>query len=308
MIGVRQAGLRSKRLRPNIAVRPSTSSVQVEDASGTDADTTEMAPGPASPETSAAFTVAPEVVYSPIVPLPRFVTNRFPPDTARPNGPFNPEEIKALLTVAPEVVYSPIVPLSKFVTNRFPPDTAIPTGRFNPEEIKALLTVAPEVVYSPIVLLKPFVTNRFPPDTARPTGPANPEIKALLTVAPEVVYLPIVLLSKFVTNRFPPDNAIPGGRFNPEEIKALLIVAPEVVYSPVVLACSFATNICPRLPAGMTQQSAADATKPERVNRIFIGFLSHPKGESHFSESPAATLHRNGWPIRIRRNVQQLAQ
>ena len=63
--------------------------------------------------------VAPELVYSPIVPLPLFTTNRFPPDKAMPVGRFNPE-IKALLTVAPEVVYSPIVPDPSFTTKICP--------------------------------------------------------------------------------------------------------------------------------------------------------------------------------------------
>jgi hypothetical protein len=51
---------------------------------------------------------APEVVYSPIVPRLRFVTNRSEPTTAMPTGEFNPE-ISEAFTVAPEVVYSPIV-------------------------------------------------------------------------------------------------------------------------------------------------------------------------------------------------------
>ena len=63
---------------------------------------------------SAGFTVAPEVVYSPILPvsLVRFklVTNKFPPETAMPCGRLSPE-ISAGSTVAPEVVYSPIVPV-----------------------------------------------------------------------------------------------------------------------------------------------------------------------------------------------------
>ena len=70
-----------------------------------------MSNGEFNPEISEAFTVAPEVVYSPIVPLPSFATNRFDPDTAMPIGSFNPE-ISEAFTVAPEVVYSPIVPLS----------------------------------------------------------------------------------------------------------------------------------------------------------------------------------------------------
>ena len=53
---------------------------------------------------------APEVVYSPIVPVKVFETNRSEPETAMPTGPLNPET-KAGFTVAPEVVYSPIVPI-----------------------------------------------------------------------------------------------------------------------------------------------------------------------------------------------------
>src|SRR2546429_2203032 len=39
-----------------------------------------------------SLTVAPEVVYSPIVPLAPFATNRFPPETAMPVGVFNRSE------------------------------------------------------------------------------------------------------------------------------------------------------------------------------------------------------------------------
>jgi hypothetical protein len=67
-----------------------------------------MASGPDNPEISAAFTVAPEVMYSPIVPALAFVTNRSEPDTAMPSGNNNPE-ISAAFTVAPEVVYLPTV-------------------------------------------------------------------------------------------------------------------------------------------------------------------------------------------------------
>jgi len=119
-----------------------------------------------------------------------------------------------------------------------------------------------------VPLLK-FATNRFPPDTAMPSGKFNPEIKALSTVVPEVVYSPIVPLLEFETNRFPPDNAILNGLFNPE-IKALLTVAPEVVYSPIVPLLGFVSKICARAVPGMAQ-SAAEATKPERINRIILG-------------------------------------
>jgi hypothetical protein len=45
-----------------------------------------MYSGLLKPEISAAFTVAPAVVYSPIVLLLLFVTNRSEPDTATPDG------------------------------------------------------------------------------------------------------------------------------------------------------------------------------------------------------------------------------
>ena len=70
-----------------------------------------MPKGPFNPVMSEAFTVAPEVVYSPIVPSPKFVTKRFDPDMAMSPGRFNPEMSEAF-TVAPEVVYSPTVPSS----------------------------------------------------------------------------------------------------------------------------------------------------------------------------------------------------
>ena len=51
-----------------------------------------MSYGPFSPDTREAFTVSPEVVYSPIVPVWGFVTNRFDPHTAMPLGSANPED------------------------------------------------------------------------------------------------------------------------------------------------------------------------------------------------------------------------
>lgn len=66
--------------------------------------------GPFNPEISEAFTVAPDVVYSPIVSLPKFVTNKCDPNTAIERGPLNPD-ISDAFTVAPKVVYLPIVPL-----------------------------------------------------------------------------------------------------------------------------------------------------------------------------------------------------
>src|SRR5215469_5737176 len=102
-----------------------------------------------------AFTVAPEVVYSAIVLVPGFSTNRFDPETAI--GPAGTPVNRVAFTVAPEVVYSPIVSF-KPVTNRFDPDTATLTGRTNPV-ISAGLTAVPEVEYSPIKLLSRSTTK-----------------------------------------------------------------------------------------------------------------------------------------------------
>jgi hypothetical protein len=111
---------------------------------------------------SEAFTVVPEVVYSPILPVPLLTTKRFDPDTAMPTGKFNPV-MSAAFTAVPEVVYSPIVPvLTAFPTNRFDPDTAMPLGPFNPE-ISEAFTVAPEVVYAPIVPRLKFVSKILSP-------------------------------------------------------------------------------------------------------------------------------------------------
>jgi hypothetical protein len=125
-----------------MAPAPSSSKIKVGDASGTD-DPMAMPIGTFNPEIKAALTIAPEVVYSPTVPLPdvapfTFVTNRFPPDTAIPSGPVSPET-SAGFTVAPEVVYSPIVPWVTVVTNRSPPDTVMRRRPPLNPEIKAAL-------------------------------------------------------------------------------------------------------------------------------------------------------------------------
>src|SRR5271169_1452132 len=118
--------------------------------------------GSFNPEISEAFTVAPEVVYSPIVPAPNSVTNKFEPSTAISPAPPRPE-ISAAFTVAPEVVYTPIVLRPWLPTNRFEPDTAMPVGSYNPV-IREAFTVAPEVVYSPTLPAPNSVTNKFEPD------------------------------------------------------------------------------------------------------------------------------------------------
>jgi len=87
-----------------------------------------MSAGPFNPETSAAFTVAPDVVYSPIVLALLFATKTSDPDTATPTAPFDPE-ISDEFTIAPEVVHSPtmLVP-TLLATNKFEPDIAMPHG------------------------------------------------------------------------------------------------------------------------------------------------------------------------------------
>jgi hypothetical protein len=74
-----------------------------------------MPVGPFNPVISEAFTVAPDVVYSPSVPLNRLETNRVPPDTAIPTGESNPV-MREEFTVAPEVVYALIVLLALLAT------------------------------------------------------------------------------------------------------------------------------------------------------------------------------------------------
>jgi hypothetical protein len=102
-----------------VAPIPSSSKGKVGDASGTDdGELTTMPSGPFNPEMKELLIAAPVVaLYSPIVSLPEFVTKRFPPDNAMPDGKLNPEEMKELLIVAPVVaLYWPIVLLLLFVT------------------------------------------------------------------------------------------------------------------------------------------------------------------------------------------------
>ena len=98
---------------------------------------------------SEEFTVAPEVVYSPIVPAYQFVTNKSDPDTTMLTGSFKPDpEISEAFTVVPEVVYSPIVFWAPFAINKSDPETSIPPGSLIVVR-KEEFIVAPEVVYSP---------------------------------------------------------------------------------------------------------------------------------------------------------------
>ena len=69
-----------------------------------------MPSGESSPVISEALTVAPEVVYSPIVPL-WVATYKLVPEAAMAQGPPATPVISEAFTIAPEVVYSPIVPI-----------------------------------------------------------------------------------------------------------------------------------------------------------------------------------------------------
>lgn len=72
-----------------MAPTPSSSKVKVGDASGTDdRELTTMPAGPFNPEEmKELLMVAPVVaLYSPIVLVRRFATNRFPPDNAMSVG------------------------------------------------------------------------------------------------------------------------------------------------------------------------------------------------------------------------------
>jgi hypothetical protein len=155
---------------------------------GSGVSTTTMPNGLSIPETNAGFTVVPDVVYSPIVPLPKLVpqvaTNRFDPSTVIPNGSCNPETSEAFI-VDPSVPYSPIVFGPWLVTNRSDPERTRPVGSLNPETSEGF-TVDPSVPYSPIVSLPIFVTNRFDPDTASPNALLNPDgTSEAFTMPPE---------------------------------------------------------------------------------------------------------------------------
>jgi hypothetical protein len=74
-----------------------------------------MALGLFNPNTKEVLTIPPAVVYSPIVPLPPFVTNIFDPDTARLHGSSNPDT-KDGFTIVPSRSYSPMELVPTFVT------------------------------------------------------------------------------------------------------------------------------------------------------------------------------------------------
>ena len=87
--------------RPASAARPTERSAsELGSGDGRSGGSYRISTGPSNPEISEAFTVAPEVVYSPIVPVPLFATNRSDPETTIPCGKLNPE-ISEAFTVAP---------------------------------------------------------------------------------------------------------------------------------------------------------------------------------------------------------------
>ena len=87
--------------------------------------------GSFSPDISDVSTAVPEVVYSPMVLLQAFATNKLVPDIATPVRKVGPMVgIIERYTVAPEGVNLPIPPVPPVtVTIRFPlPSTAKPQG------------------------------------------------------------------------------------------------------------------------------------------------------------------------------------
>src|SRR5438128_2367977 len=114
-MGSCQAGLHRRGFRPNVAARPSSSSVTVEDASGTDADRTTMSSGPLKPtEMNVGLTATPVAVYSPTVLARVSTMNRLFPDNVMPRGLAIPEMNKGLIGAPVAAAYSPIVPLPAF--------------------------------------------------------------------------------------------------------------------------------------------------------------------------------------------------
>ena len=91
---------------------------------------------------------------------------------------------------------------------------------------------------------------------------------------PEVVYSPMLPVPGAVpsstTNKFPPDTAMPAGRVSPETNDAFT-VAPEVVYSPTVPVPEMKPPLVTKIwPWAGIANSAADADKQKRINRMFI--------------------------------------
>jgi hypothetical protein len=71
-------------------------------------------------------------------------------------------------------------------------------------------------------------------------------------------------------------------------------VAPEVVYLPIVPVEVCATKICAQVVPGMAQ-SATDATKPERIDRVFkIPPFRNRREKSFQRLTRSCVLRRNG--------------
>jgi len=170
------------------------------------------------PVISEAFTVAPEVVYSPIEFDPWFKMKRFDPESIISVGPARPE-IKAALTRVPEVVYSLMVPMLLFATNMRVPEIARLTGLSRPVSSEELIA-APELSNTPIApcpspgpLASIDATKMFDPEKAISSGLPKAVIKAPLIRAPEVVYSLMVLSPcALATKRSDPDTTILPGR------------------------------------------------------------------------------------------------
>ncbi len=179
------------------------------DGSGTaEAEFTAMPMGPLNPVMSEAFTVLPEVVYSPTVPLPTFATNRFDPDIAMPSGKPNPVTSDAF-TLPPEVVYSPTC-RRMLVTKRFDPDTAMPKASIQSRDERGVhRATGGRVFANPALGI--VRDKKIRPRYRDAVGEAFPVMSDAFTVEPEVVYSPIVPLPKFVTKRSDPDMAMPTG-------------------------------------------------------------------------------------------------
>ena len=196
-----------------------------------------MPSGLLNPETSEALITAPVVaLYSPIVPLPSFVTHRFPPDTAMPSGPLNPETSEALTTAPVVALYSPIVPLPlvrdpQIRSRHGDASTGHSTLR------RARRSPPPpwwRCIHQSCRWHRSRPTDSLPTRRCHP-GHLNPETSEALTAAPVVaLYSPIVPLLSFVTHRFPPDTAMPVRVIQPRDERGrgahpVIATAPEFV-------------------------------------------------------------------------------
>ena len=104
------------------------------------------------PRDQEAFTVAPDVVYSPIVPC-SIRDKQVRSGHGKAKRVIQPRDQRGVHDCSRRGVFANrAVAVQPFATNRFDPDTARPTGSLNPETSEAF-TVPPDVVYSPIVSL-----------------------------------------------------------------------------------------------------------------------------------------------------------